>query len=83
MNDYEGIVELQLVSTRRANRYLEGGYRLLSIESVSGSGRHPVGSSGSNAGAYFVRRMVRYVVGRTADVAAMSWDLPEETPPAS
>lgn len=80
MNAYEGIVEVQGLPPSRVNRWLEGGYKLLSIEIVTVSGRHPVDSPGANAGAYFVRRAIRYVVGRTADVTVIPWDLVEETP---
>ncbi len=82
MNQYEGIVEVQGLSPSRVNQWLEAGYRLLAIETVSTSGRHPVESSGANAGQYFVRRSVRYVVGRTADVTPIPWDHQRSDGPA-
>jgi hypothetical protein len=74
MNRYEGIVEVQALSPGKVNKWLAGGYQLLSIEVINNSGRHPVESSGPNAGAYFVRRTIRYVVGRTADVVEIPWE---------
>lgn len=80
MTQYEGIVEVQALSPGRVNKWLAGGYQLLSIETVTTSGRHPVESSGAGAGAYFVRRALRYVVGRTADVAEIPWQFNDEVP---
>jgi hypothetical protein len=74
VNRYEGIVEVQALSPARVNKWLAGGYQLLEIAVVNISGRHPVESSGPNAGAYFVRRSLRYVVGRTTDVVEIPWE---------
>lgn len=82
MNDYVGIVEVQTLSIRGVNRYLEGGYRLLHVETVTTSGRHPVESSGAGAGSYFVRRALRFIVGRTAEVTAIPWGANVEEKPA-
>ncbi len=82
MNNYDGIVEVQGLPPSRVNRWLEGGYTLLSIEIIAATGRHPVDSPGANAGAYFVRRSIRYVVGRTAEVTAIPWEMPAEEAPA-
>ncbi len=73
MNQYEGIVEVQTLTWRRVNRWLGAGYRLLSVDAVTTSGQHPQDPPGSNAGGYFVRRSLRFVVGRTADVEAREW----------
>ncbi len=78
MTQYEGIVEVQGLSPGRVNKWLAGGYQLLAVEVIATSGRHPVESSGTNAGAYFVRRALRYVVGRTADVAEIPWKIDAE-----
>ncbi len=83
MNRYEGIVEVQGLSPARVNEWLKGGYQLLSIEVTNSSGRHPVESSGPNAGAWFVRRSIRYVVGRTADVPEIPWQKDAEEKPAA
>lgn len=83
MTRYEGIVEVQALSPPRVNKWLAGGYQLLAIEMINTSSRHPVESSGANAGAYFVRRALRYVVGRTADVQEIPWErFDEEVRPA-
>lgn len=79
MTKYEGIVEVQALSPARINRWLAGGYQLLEIVVTNTSGRHPTESSGANAGAYFVRRSIRYVVGRTADVAEIPWQIDNES----
>jgi hypothetical protein len=83
VNRYEGIVEVQALSPARVNKWLAGGYQLLEIEMVSHTGRHPVESSSQNAGAYFVRRSIRYVVGRTADVTEIPWEMPKEEAPTT
>ncbi len=78
MTQYEGIVEVQALSPWRVNKWLAGGYQLLAIEVVATSGKHPIEPSGPNMGAYFVRRALRYVVGRTADVPEIPWQIADK-----
>ena len=59
MSDY---VELAEARMRLANEYLKRGYRLISVESITGTGQHP------NNKTEFVRRALVYVMGRTADI---------------
>lgn len=67
--DYAGIVEIFESRTPQvANDFLARGYELLRIEGVSVSGQHPAGGTWPQAGAFFVARHIRYILGRTADV---------------
>jgi hypothetical protein len=62
--DYEGIVEVvTLTHINGVNSYLEHGYRLLHIDSVSAP------KDNSN-GLLILPRRLAYVLGRTADVDA-------------
>jgi len=69
---YDDIVEVVQTGTRAARQFMDHGYFLLHIEGVTKSARHPLAVEGtlnpqvSNAGGYYVRRDVQYVLGRTA-----------------
>jgi hypothetical protein len=68
----EDVVELVEARLYRANLYLEHGYKLLSVLSTSEEDR------GRLTGNAFVRRGIKYVLGRTADVA--HYDAPNWQP---
>jgi len=71
---YKDIIDIQEVYIRAARDLFAHGYQLLHIEGTTKSGQHPgtpeAKSKDINAGAYFVRRSLQYVMGRTADVDA-------------
>ena len=60
--DFSDTVEIIQTQYKTANEYLNHGYALLAIQSVSGSGLHGDGKT------YFVRRQTVYVLGRPAGV---------------
>ena len=58
---FADIVELAECGLRRANEYLEHGYRLLSMNATTYQKQGPNG--------WYIRRGFTYVLGRTAEVA--------------
>jgi len=72
----EEIVEIKEVNWRYANDMLDHCYKLLRIEHSAGSAQHPIRECDpkehpnglTNAGGFYVRQRVTYVLGRTAEV---------------
>ena len=76
--EFKDVVELKECRLSVANEYLAHGYKLLVVESLSGTATHPDGKS------HFVRRMLCYVLGRSADTPPYVIEArPAKSPPAA
>ena len=75
------IVEVNKTNSFGANFLLEHGYKLLHMDIESESRYHPEPPDHKGARMYYVQRSLRFVVGRTADVAHA--DIPRRQYPAS
>lgn len=71
------VVEVVEARLKVGNEYHSRGYKLLSIQGVSGTGTHPGGKT------HYVIRQVVYVLGRLADVELYRPDHQQVKVPAS
>lgn len=59
---FDDIVEVGECHWRDANAYMAAGYQLLAIQGANGARKNPDGRG------WYVKRSIRYVMGRTRDV---------------